>query len=152
MLYANKGYIQGTLARDPFKVAEGVVLLTLRVRDDRINPATGRREFHYPTFVVFGRESDRAYNNLVRRQEVAIEYKLETRNKEIDGERRYFEDKVVTRIIYGRKPGTDKPAAANTTSNAENNEVDADENQKPAKGVLAKIIEEGMKNGSNEEK
>ena len=106
MLYINKGHVQGTLARDPYKVAEGVVLLTLRVRDDRINPLTGRRDFHYPTFVVFGRESDKALRNLVRRQEVAIEYKLETRNKVIDGERRYFEDKVATRITYGRKPAS----------------------------------------------
>ena len=103
MLYVNKGYVQGTLARDPYKVAEGVVLLTLRVRDDRINPTTGRRDFHYPTFVVFGRESDKALNHLVRRQEVAIEYKLETRSKVIDGEEDTLRIRS-TQITYGRRP------------------------------------------------
>ena len=151
MLYANKGYIQGTLARDPYKVAEGVVLLTLRVRDERVNPATGRREFHFPTFVVFGRESDRILKNLVKNQEVALEYKLETRNKEINGERRYFEDKVVTKIVYGRKPEVRNAAAAGAESKTPKNETTKEE-KKAAKGVLAKIIEEGMKNGSSEEK
>jgi len=151
MLYANKGYIRGTLARDPYKVAEGVVLLTLRVRDERVNPATGRREFHFPTFVVFGRESDRILKNLVKNQEVALEYKLETRNKEINGERRYFEDKVVTKIVYGRKPEVRNAAAAGAESKTPKNETTKEEKE-AAKGVLAKIIEEGMKNGSNEEK
>ncbi len=151
MLYANKGYIQGTLARDPYKVAEGVVLLTLRVRDERVNPATGRREFYFPTFVVFGRESDRILKNLVKNQEVALEYKLETRNKEINGERRYFEDKVVTKIVYGRKPEVRNAAAAGAESKTPKNETTKEEKE-AAKGVLAKIIEEGMKNGSNEEK
>jgi len=146
MLYVNKGYVQGTLARDPYKVAEGVVLLTLRVRDDRINPTTGRRDFHYPTFVIFGRESDKALNHLVRRQEVAIEYKLETRSKVIDGERRYFEDKVATQITYGRRPEDDSDGAAMADDEApaaDNYDEQENEDKKPV-GVLAKIIEEGM--------
>lgn len=160
MLYVNKGHVQGTLARDPYKVAEGVVLLTLRVRDDRINPLTGRRDFHYPTFVVFGRESDKALRNLVRRQEVAIEYKLETRSKMVDGERKYFEDKVATRITYGRKPEVVDEASENKTSDeavesadvVEADEAPAvDNEEKKPVGVLAKIIEEGMKGDSAEQ-
>lgn len=103
-MYINKGYIEGTLARAPQKVAEGVVLLTIRVRDTRINPVTKRRDFHYPSFVIFGKESDKALTYLVKDQEVSIEYKLETRKKEVEGKTRYFEDKVVTSITYGRKP------------------------------------------------
>lgn len=103
-VYINKGYIEGVLARPPKKVAEGVVLLTVRVRDNRVNPVTKRREFHYPTFVLFGKASDKALQNLVRGQEVCIEYKLETRRKEVDGKPKFFEDKVVTNIQYGRRP------------------------------------------------
>lgn len=114
-MYINKGYIEGTLARNPQKVAEGVVLLTVRVRDDRVNPVTKRRDFHYPTFVVFGREADKAVQYLERGQEVCLEYKLETRRKEVNGEMRRFEDKVVTRIQYGRK------SRANTETSAAGN-------------------------------
>lgn len=134
MVYANKGYVQGILARDPFKVAEGVVLLTLRVRDDRINPTTRRREFYYPTFVVFGRESDRALKNLVKGQEVAIEYKIETRRKVIDGQRRYFEDKVATRIAYGRRPETaqqnepNRPVVITQVSDTADNDLPIEDN------------------------
>lgn len=103
-MYINKGYIQGALAREPQKVAEGVVLLTVRVKDERVNPVSQRRDYHYPTFVIFGRESDKALQYLVKGQEVSVEYKLETRRKEVEGEIRYFEDKVVTKITYGRKP------------------------------------------------
>jgi len=109
-MYINKGYAEGTLARDPQKVAEGVVLLTVRIRDNRINPVTKRREFHYPTFVLFGKESDKALQHLERGQEVSIEYKLETRRKEVNNEVRYFEDKVVTNIQYGRKPVKIEPS------------------------------------------
>lgn len=107
-MYINKGYIQGSLARVPQKVAEGVVLLTVRVKDTRINPTTSKRDYHYPSFVIFGRESDKAIAHLEKDQEVSIEYKLETRKKEIDGVVKYFEDKVVTSIVYGRK--SDRPA------------------------------------------
>lgn len=104
-MYANRGYAEGVLSREPRKVAEGVVILTLRIRDDRTNPTTGKREFHYPSFVVFGRESDKALKFLVKGQEVSIEYKLETRRKEKEGGGfDYFEDKVATRVRYGRKP------------------------------------------------
>ncbi len=102
-MFINKGNIQGLLARDPKQVADGVVLLTVKVRDSRINPVTKRRDFHFPTFVIFGREADKALKYLEKNQEVNIEYKLETRRKEIDGETRYFEDKVVMNIQYGRK-------------------------------------------------
>lgn len=111
-MYINKGYVEGTLAKAPKKVAEGVVLLTVRIRDNRVNPVTKRREFHYPTFVLFGRESDKALQYLEKGQEVAIEYKLETRRKEVNGKVRFFEDKVVTNIQYGRKPQKEeKPKA-----------------------------------------
>lgn len=103
LMYINRGYIQGNLARPPKQVAEGVVLLTVRVRDSRVNPTTKRRGFHYPSFVVFGAESDKALKYLEKGQEISIEYKLETRRKEINGETRYFEDKIVTGIQYGRK-------------------------------------------------
>lgn len=103
-LYVNKGTAQGILARDPHQVAEGVVLLTVMVRDFRINPTTNRRDNHFPSFVVFGRESDKALEHLEKGQEVAVEYKIETRKKEVNGETKYFEDKVATRITYGRKP------------------------------------------------
>ena len=102
-MYINQGYIQGTLAQDPKQVAEGVVLLIVRVRDSRINPKTNQREFHFPTFVVFGKEADKAVEHLEKNQEISLEYKLETRRKEIEGEMRYFEDKVATRVTYGRK-------------------------------------------------
>lgn len=103
-MFYNKGIAEGVLARDPKQVANGVVLLTLRIRDDRVNPKTGKRENHFPKFVIFGKESDKALANLVKGQEVGIEYKLETGMKEKNGEVRYYEDKVVTRIKYGRKP------------------------------------------------
>jgi single-stranded DNA-binding protein len=106
LMYINHGYIQGNLARSPKQVAEGVVLLTVRVRDSRINPITKRRDFHFPSFVVFGAESDKALKYLEKGQEVSIEYKLETRRKEINGETRYFEDKIVIGIQYGRKAET----------------------------------------------
>lgn len=110
LIYTNKGHVQGVLARDPYKVAEGVVVITIRVMDDRINPKTRRRDFHFPSFVIFGKESDKAVANLVKGQEVAVDYKLETRSKDINGERKYFEDNVVLRIIYGRRPDGAKPA------------------------------------------
>ena len=103
-MFVNKGTAQGVIARDPHKVAEGVVLLSLRIRDSRTNPATGRKEMHFPTFVVFGPESDKALESLEKGQEAAIEYKIETRRKEVNGETRYFEDKVATKISYGAKP------------------------------------------------
>lgn len=121
-MYINKGYVQGNLAREPRKVAEGVVILTVRVRDSRINPITKRRDYHYPTFVIFGRESDNALKYLVKGQEVSIEYKLETRRKEVDGKTKYFEDKVVTRIQYGRKPEGARQAA-----NAEKDKTTAED-------------------------
>lgn len=102
-MYINKGYIQGSLARAPQKVAEGVVLITVRVKDDRINPTTQKRGFHFPSFVIFGREAEKTVKYLEKGQEVNVEYKLETRKKEINGEVKYFEDKVITRIQYGRK-------------------------------------------------
>ena len=63
----------------------------------------------------------------------------------IDGERRYFEDKVATQITYGRRPEDDSDGAAMADDEApaaDNYDEQENEDKKPV-GVLAKIIEEG---------
>lgn len=141
-MYINNGFVAGTLARDPYKAAEGVVLLTVRVRDDRINPITKRREFHYPTFVVFGRQGDRALESLVKGQEVSIEYKLETRRKEKEGGGYdHFDDKVATRIRYGRKPVVAKAVEVDEDAVAEEEKVENSET-KPEDGNTETAIED----------
>lgn len=142
-MYINKGFVCGSIAGEPKKVAQGVVLLTVRVRDDRINPTTKRREFHFPNFVVFGYEADKAMQYLDRNQEVGIEYKVETRRKEINGEKRSFTDLVVVDIQYGRKSQTIKPEQKvekiNRTKNEEIDDIEpVTQNDKSLFGVNSK--------------
>lgn len=103
-MYANIGIIEGSLAKDPRQVAEGVVIVTLRVKDFRKNPNTGRREFHYPTFTAFGKKAANILKYLEKNQQVYIEYKLETRRKEQEGGAiRKYEDKIVLDVKFGKK-------------------------------------------------
>lgn len=105
-MYQNLGFAKGTLRFKPRQVSEGVVLLTLRIPGYRLDTNTGERHkvYYFPTFTLFGREAHKALQNLVEGQEVEIEYRIETRTKEVKGEKRFFEDKVITKITYGEKP------------------------------------------------
>lgn len=102
--YRNAGMIAGALRFAPRQITENVVLLTLRVPGTRLDTRTGerRRTQYFPSFTVFGREARRAMS-LEEGQWVEIEYHLETRSKEVNGERRFFEDKIVDKLIPGPK-------------------------------------------------
>lgn len=100
----NKGLVAGVLAADPHKATDGVTLITLRIIDDRINPATKKRNVFYPNFVMYGREAENALKHLVKGQEIQLDYKIETRKKEVNGEPQYFTNHVVTSSKWGKRP------------------------------------------------
>lgn len=122
-MYLNQGILVGYLAYDPKQVGDGVVVLTLHIRDTRRHPETGRRITHRPRVTVFGREAEKALQYLKKGQMVGIFYKQETRPLvDASGVKRTVQSCVATRIIYGPMPEADEavlPSAELTEALAE---------------------------------
>lgn len=97
----NKGFIQGIVLKDAYSPKDNVAIITLKVKDQKINPSTGKRPVYTIQFSAFN-ENAELLKTCRKGQLVWLEYYLTT-NKKTDknGVSTFFKTRVVTDIQIG---------------------------------------------------
>lgn len=97
----NKGFIQGIVLKDVYSPNDNVSIVTLKVKDVKVNPATGKRPVFTIQFSAFG-ENAQILRTCVRGQLLFLEYYLTTNKKtDANGVTSFFKTRVITNIQIG---------------------------------------------------
>lgn len=123
-MYRNEGIVSGVLASRPMKINDSIVLIRIKVVERNIDKKTGKREVNIISAYAYGSRAEKIFKgNLEQYQEIEIRYKVKTNTKEIKGEEKTFEDKVIVDVIFGRKsdrkPFVKKPESIETIEEVE---------------------------------
>lgn len=102
----NKGVIQGIVASEVFSPTDNVSLLTLKVKDSRINPNTKKKSTYFVQFSAFDDLAALLRCQCKKGQVVYLEYYLSTGKKtDKSGITKFYKNRVITNIIIGDEVG-----------------------------------------------
>lgn len=102
----NKGVIQGIVANEIFSPSDNVALITIKVKDQRINPNTKKKPTYFVQFSAFDDLATLLRCQCQKGQVVYLEYYLSTGKKtDKSGITKFYRNRVITNIIIGDEVG-----------------------------------------------
>lgn len=136
-MFLNKAIIVGNLTRDPELKAlpNGTQVVNMGVATNRVwmdKEGNKQESVEFHNVVVYGKQAETSAQYLKKGQSVLIEGRIQTRNWESDGVRRYMTEIIADRVQFG--PRKDGGAGG---GNQNSNQANYSENKK----------EEGNKEG-----
>ena len=98
----NKGTVQGIVASDVYSPNDNVSVVTVRVKDSRVNPKIGRKPLFFIQFSAFGAKALELRQKCQKGQLIYIEYYLATSRKtDSKGVTSFFRSRVITEFSLG---------------------------------------------------
>lgn len=97
----NMGYIQGIVLKEVYSPKDNVAIVTLKVKDPKVNPSTGKRSVYTIQFSAFN-ENAHLLRTCTKGQLIFLCYYLTT-HKRIDtnGVTSFFKIRTITKIQIG---------------------------------------------------
>ena len=98
----NRGICQGIITNDIYYPSDNVAIVTLKVRDDRINPKTGEKAKYFIQFTAFDEQNEIIRANAQNGQILYVEYQLTTSKKMDDyGVSKFYRNRVIQNLAFG---------------------------------------------------
>lgn len=98
----NKGFMQGVIVNDIFSPNDKFTSITIRVRENKVLPETGKKNYYYVSFSAYGDMAKDIKENASKNQVVYIEYYLtQNKRRDNDGVLEAVDNRVITFIQYG---------------------------------------------------
>lgn len=100
--FLNKGLIQGIVVNDIYSPNDNVSVVTVRVKDSRINPQTGKRSLFFVQLSAFGETAQRLRQQCQKGQLLYAEYYLATSRKTDEkGVTAFYRSRVISDFTVG---------------------------------------------------
>ena len=98
----NRGICQGIVTGDIYCPTDTVAIITLKVKDSRVNPVSGEKKKHYVQFTAFDEVAELVKDNAQTGQIIYVEYQL-TSSKKMDenGVSKFYKNRVIENIVFG---------------------------------------------------
>ena len=104
----NKGTVQGIVASDVYSPNDNVSVVTVRVKDSRVNPKIGRKPLFFIQFSAFGDKALELRQKCQKGQLIYIEYYLATSRKTDSKGRHVFFPEPGNHGVFSRRCGRGK--------------------------------------------
>jgi len=97
----NKGFIQGVVV-NTYSPNDKFLSLTLRVRENKVQEDTGKKDYYYIRFSAYGDMAKDIKENISNNQVVYLEYYMtQTRRRDNNGVLEVFDNRPITFIQLG---------------------------------------------------
>lgn len=105
----NVGHLQGIMVGEVYSPREGIALVTIKVKSERMEAGDSGRKLHFIQFIAYDEWAEAFLENAADGRIVYVQYCLTTNGKKDEnGISRFFNNRTVDKAVFGPILGEEK--------------------------------------------